>query len=542
MKKRTIFGLVFLLLLTSTLMLVFDIKQAKSSEPPFLEWDRAYGGTNYDGAHSVVQTLDGGYVVVGVTKSFGAGGYDFWLVKTDCYGNMEWNKTYGGVSNDHAASVMQTGDGGYVITGHTYSFGVGSADFWLIKTDELGNMQWNQTYGGTSYDVAWSLMQTSDGGFVLAGQTYSFGSGWSNAWLVKTDEFGNMEWNQTYGRKNYDYVISFVQTSDGGYALAGRVASQQGFGDGDFWLVKTDSSGNVQWDKTYGGTGEETAHSVVQAIDGGFALTGLTNSLGAGGFDTWLVKTDSNGEMEWNQTYGGANDDWAHSVVQTGDEGYALAGYSVSFGVGAADFWSVNTDKFGNMEWNETYGGSNEDMAYSLAQTTDGGYVLAGFTESFGAGTRDFWLIKLAPLKISATIDVDPNTLNLKSKGEWVTAYIELPEGYDVADINVSSLMLNDTVLVDPDAPTLIGDYDEDGVPDLMVKFDRSEVAAYVLANVNLTKLYEERFMTITLTVTGYLNDDTMFQGSNTIKVIFIHRWLMAKLVRYEMYMQRFWS
>jgi predicted GH43/DUF377 family glycosyl hydrolase len=163
-----------------------------------------------------------------------------------------------------------------------------------------------------------------------------------------------------------------------------------------------------------------------------------------------------------------------------------------------------------------------------------GGSDPAGGTERIGLATS---YLPYMPVEV----DFNPNSLSLRSMGEWITGYIELPEGYDVADINVSSLMLNDTVLVDPDAPTLIGDYDEDGVPDLMVKFDRSEVAAYILANVNVTKIYEERFMTITLTVTGYLNDDTMFQGSNTIKVIFIHRWLMAKILRYEMYMQRFW-
>jgi hypothetical protein len=225
----------------------------------------------------------------------------------------------------------------------------------------------------------------------------------------------------------------------------------------------------------------------------------------------WLVKVDSSGSMEWNQTYGGASDEEAWSVVETTCGGYVIAGQTSSFGAGSFDFWLVWTDADGNMEFNRTYGGANDDMACSMVQTSDGGYAVAGFTESFGtAGSRDFWLIKLAPPKIHATIDIDPGTLNLKSKGKWVTGYIELPEGYDVSDINVSTIMLNGTVPAEL-RPTAIGDYDSDGVPDLMVKFNRTAVSELMLSQ-------SIKYGNVTLTITGELYDGTTFEGSDVIR------------------------
>ncbi len=184
-----------------------------------------------------------------------------------------------------------------------------------------------------------------------------------------------------------------METSEGGYALAGDTSSF-GAGDMDFWLVKTDSDGNEQWNQTYGGADLDSANSMIQTGDGGYAIAGHTSSFGGGGPDFWLVKTDSNGNMHWNQTYGGTNYDFAYSVVQTGDGGYAIAGHTESFGVGAYDLWLVKTDSDGNEEWNQTYGGTDSDSAYSMVQTSSGGYAIAGSTNSFGAGDMDFWLVK----------------------------------------------------------------------------------------------------------------------------------------------------
>jgi hypothetical protein len=356
-------------------------------------WNKTYGGTSYDYASSVVHTSDGGYVLAGYTSSYGAGGDDFWLVKTSSAGIVQWNKTYGGTSYDRASSVVQTSDGGYAIAGYTSSYGAGDYDFYLVKTNAAGTMQWNKTYGGTSDEYAYSVVQTGDGGYALAGGTYSYGAGIYDFWLVKTDAAGTMLWSKTYGGAYPDSASSVVQTSDGGYALAGYTYSY-GAGSLDFWLVKTDSAGTLQWNKTYGGTSYDYASSVVHTSDGGYVLAGYTSSYGAGINDFWLVKTDSAGTLQWNKTYGGTSDEYANSVVQTGDGGYALAGSTYSYGAGSLDFWLVRTDLFGNALWNKTYGGANDDSAYSVVQTVDGGYAIAGSTYSFGVGV-DFWLVKV---------------------------------------------------------------------------------------------------------------------------------------------------
>jgi len=411
MKRKMVSALTLTLLFIGMLTLAFNIQPVKAefSEPPDTEWNKTYGGTDYDSPYSVVQTNDKGYAIAGYTYSFGTGSYDLWLVKTDASGNMQWNRTYGGTGGEEADSVVQTTDGGYALAGSTDSFGAGGVDVWLVKTDWAGNMQWNKTYGGASSDWASSVVQTSDGGYAIAGETYSFGAGDGDFWLVKTDSAGTMQWNKRYDRTPFeitfysDSAFSVVQTSDGGYAIAGGTGPFA-LPDVDFWLVKTDAAGTMQWNKRYGGTNWDVAYSVVQTSDGGYAIAGVTESFGAGYKDFWLVKTDSAGTMQWNKTYGEGSWDAAHSVVQTNDEGYALVGETLSYRPERShfDFWLVKADENGNMQWNKTYGGTDDDRAYSVVQTSDGGYAIAGGTESFGAGHGDFWLIKLAGL--SATI------------------------------------------------------------------------------------------------------------------------------------------
>jgi hypothetical protein len=361
-------------------------------------WSQTYGGTDNDVAHSLVATSDGGYAIAGITDSVGDvwGDYGVLLVKTDSSGNMEWNRTYGKFYSglmDHSpiqacsCSLVATSDGGYAIAGQK------GVDAWLVKTDAFGYMEWNQTYSGEASGHAFSLVQTSDGGYALAGDTGSFGAGGSDYWLIKTDADGNMQWNQTYGGTKYDTGCSLVATSDGGYAIVGDTFSSDSVGT-DALLVKTDASGNMEWNQTYGGYYSEYAYSVVETADGGYAIAGQTHSYGAGSTDFWLVKTDAFGYMEWNQTYGGVRGEYAFSLVQTSDGGYAIAGLTESFGAGPYNYWLVKTDAFGYMEWNQTYSGEGLALDFSLVQTSDGGYALAGSTESFGAGGKDFWLVK----------------------------------------------------------------------------------------------------------------------------------------------------
>jgi hypothetical protein len=377
-------------------------------------WSRTYGGAGYDVTWSVVQTGDGGYALAGWTDSYGVGGRDFWLVKTDAVGNMQWNNTYGLHANDeYACSVVQTGDGGYALVGYTFSYGAGYSDFWLVKTDASGTAQWVKTYGGTGYDYGLSVVQTMDGGYALAGRTNSYGAGDYDFWLVKTDSAGTALWNKTYGGTSHDGTWSMIQTVDGGYALAGQTFSF-GAGDSDFWLVKTDSAGTMQWDKTYGGAGwEGGAQSMIQTVDGGYALAGETTSYGDVHGDFWLVKTDSAGNCQWNKTYAGANEDDAHSVVQASDGGYAIAGDAYSYVTTSADIWLVKTDSAGNLQWSKTCGGTDGDSAYSLVQAFDGGYTLAGYTYSSGAGQSDAWLVKTDVEMGLARTGLTNNTITL---------------------------------------------------------------------------------------------------------------------------------
>jgi TolB-like protein len=354
---------------------------------------RTYGGTSWDLAYSVQQTSDGGYIMTGGTTSFGAGSGDILLIKTDAFGNVQWAKTYGGTHSEWVESVQQTSDGGYIVAGGTRSFGAGGLDIFLIKTDANGNIIWAKTYGGTNDDFTFSVQQTSDGGYIVAGFAESFGAGGGDIFLIKTDANGNIIWAKTYGGAGDDRAFSVQQTSDGGYIVAGWTES---FGAGirDILLIKTDAFGNVQWAKTYGGTGDDYALSVLQTSDGGYILAGYTRSFGAGWGDVFLVKTDANGNVQWAKTYGGTWWEQARSVQRTSDGGYILAGTTTSFGAGGNDILLIKTDAFGNVHWAKTYGGLGDEGASSFQQTSDGGYIVTGLTHSFGAGNWDIFLVK----------------------------------------------------------------------------------------------------------------------------------------------------
>jgi FlaG/FlaF family flagellin (archaellin)/predicted secreted protein len=344
------------------------------SEAPPTEWNKTYGGTTDESANQVVQTTDGGFLIFATTNSFGSGGTDVWMIKTDYQGNVLWNRTYGELGDEAAeGELVPTSDGGYAFAGTTREDLSHNPHFWLVKVDGNGEASWSRIY---TEGYPHCLVQTGDGGYALAGHNYQY----NDIILVKTDSYGNYQWQQGFGSGESTGII---QTEDGGFVLGG-------YSTGGAFLIKTDISGSQVWRKEYGAYGLAYAFSLVRTSDGGFALAGDT------GGDFMLVRTDINGTMLWVESYGGTGYDQCLSMVQTSDGGFALAGMTTSFGNGA-QFWLVKTDDVGDHEWNQTYGGPNYDEAHSVIQTTDGSYLLAGQTYSYGAGGTDVWLIKVAP-------------------------------------------------------------------------------------------------------------------------------------------------
>ena len=351
---------------------------------------KTFGGYSSETGRSVLQTSDGGYILLGTTQSFGAGLSDFWLIKVNSRGIEEWSKTFGGSEHDRGYSVDQTDDGGYIITGETYSFGSGYNDVWLIKADSEGNEEWSKTFGGSNLDRGSSVHQTTDGGYIIVGYTSVYGHD-LEGWLIKTDAFGNQMWEKKFGWTGRDSGSSVRQTLDGGYIVTGVY----GVGaENDLWLLKTNSSGAEMWDRMMGSSYYDVGYSVEETNDGGFIVVGATKSTGSGKDSIWLIKTNSTGIELWSEIFGGEDSDVGYSVTETSDGGFILVGSTESFGNGLSDVWLIKTDLNGNSEWIKTFGGYGSDVGYSVTETSDGGFILVGSTESFGSGSSDLWMIK----------------------------------------------------------------------------------------------------------------------------------------------------
>ncbi len=388
-KNTPIICIIAIVCLLSFVLVVFDANAT-------VQWSQTYSFGINDRSRALAQTSDGGYIMAGFTQFSNETIHHAMMVKADSSGNLQWNKTIGGTLQSDAFSVLQTNDGGYALAG---IMNVSSERFWLLKADSSGNTLWSQTYGGPFNEELYAMTQTSDGGYALAGCTTSFGSGSQpDLWLVKTDANGTAQWSQRYGTLGNDAAYSVVQTSDGGYVMAGQTNTSS------CWLVKTDSVGAIQWNSTFGdGISTSTGMSVVPTSDAGYALAVNTNSTASGSYDFMFIKTDASGSMLWNKTYGGSSDDNPRAIVQSAEGGYALTGSTQSFGAGGRDVWVVKTDSSGNMQWNQTIGGTNNDMANAIIRTNDGGYAVAGSTQSYGLTNTAFFLIKMDNTDPSAT-------------------------------------------------------------------------------------------------------------------------------------------
>jgi hypothetical protein len=361
-----------------------------SSLPAQITFQRTYGGAKYDIGYSVQQTADGGYIIAGSTSSFGASMFDAYLIKTDAVGDTQWTRTLGDGYWDDAYSVQQTNDGGYIASGG----GLGSYAACLAKLNANGDTQWTRAYRDRTY--ASSVEQTADGGYVLAGETGSADGGNGDIYLARTDARGDTLWTRTFGDTNSNWANSVRQTKDGGFVAACHTGSVS-TGYTNIYLVRTDANGDTLWTKVYSHQyGFDEGNSVQQTADGGYIIAGQTDTRSANRDDAYLIKTDADGDTLWTGTYGGRDFENYRSIQNTADGGYIIAGETQSISAKSfnTDVYLVKTDVQGRPEWTRTFGASGWDDAYSVQQTSDGGYIVAGSTSSFGAGSSDVYLIK----------------------------------------------------------------------------------------------------------------------------------------------------
>ncbi len=359
-------------------------------------FQKTFGGTNDDEGITLALTADGGSIIGGTTQSFGAGNLDIYIIKLNACGYTEWTKTYGGTNLERGTGILQTMDGGFIISGYTLSFGAGNLDYLLIKTDYLGNVQWSNSYGLSGADYPRAIQQTPDGGYIIGGVTTSIGAGSNDYGIFKVDESGALQWNKSYGNSASDFLHDLDVTPDGGFILSGYRRDYIA-GNNQAYLIKTDSTGNVQWAKTYSGSVRENAQSIT-VTDNGYLISGITNSFGAGNYDIMLINLDSMGNIIWSNAYGGALDDFGNDAVLTPSGEIYILGTTLSYGSGGSDLYLMKIDSTGTVLSAAAIGEVGDEAVWGAGNkmklTQDGNILIAGWTNSMGAGLNDVYLIK----------------------------------------------------------------------------------------------------------------------------------------------------
>lgn len=368
------------------------IIQTVSSQITF---ERTYGGVYYDIGLSVAQTFDGGYVITGITAAnISPGERNAYLIKTDATGDTTWTTNYGTDGFlDEGWSVAQTSDSGYILAGLTRSFGLGEPNVYLVKTDPYGDTLWTNTFGGLAADWGGEVKQTNDGGYIIAGSKGIYGMSATDVYLIKTDVNGDTLWTKGIGGSDYDHGLSVLQTSDDGYVVLGSTYDNLST-DVDIYIIKTDSVGDTLWTKRYGGAGGFYGESIIQTSDSGYILTGRFLPSSAGAWDIIVIKTDSHGDSLFTKYYGGDGRDWGNSIAPTENGGYVIAGTTDGSGSGSDDVFLIRATATGDTLWTKTFGGSENEEGQCVIATGDGGFAISGQTFSFGSGGGDAYLIK----------------------------------------------------------------------------------------------------------------------------------------------------
>lgn len=428
-------------------------------QAPVIEWQKCYGGSGNDRPGSIVQLMNGDFVVCGITDSNDGdvsglhGLSDYWITRLDQIGNIVWQKCYGGSFQDFAISVVETYDYGLIVCGQAASFDGNVTgnhsippryDAWVLKLDSSGNLQWQKCYGGSDDETGYNIIQTSDSGYAVAGWTTSndgdvsgnHSTDTADVWLIKLDSVGTLQWQRCYGGTNEDKAYSIIQTPDGGFALTGYTLSNNGDVSGnhdstsdDIWLLKVDNSGSIEWQKCIGGTAHEAGQQIIQTTDNDFLIVGVTTSSNGdvngnhGMFDFWLVNLDSTGNLISQRCYGGTNIDEGYSIAKNNSGGYVLGGSSYSndgdvsgnHGVNKNDYWVVGIDSIFNLEWQRCYGGSENEFFRGVISTYGDGFLAYGETRSNNGDVSghhqplyagDYWVVKLSAPYV---IVQDPN-------------------------------------------------------------------------------------------------------------------------------------
>jgi len=412
---------------------------------PSISWQKSMGGSLVEFEQDSIQTTDGGYIYVGMTTSTDGdvtgnhGNGDYWVVKVSSIGDIQWEKCLGGSDYDAATTIQQTTDGGYIVAGYTYSTdgdvtgNHGNGDFWVVKLSSNGAIQWQKCLGGSNFDYANSIRQTTDGGYIVAGYTFSTDGdvsgnhGNGDFWVVKLSSNGAIQWQKCFGGSNSDYARDIQKTLDGGYLVVGYTYSNNGdvsgnHGDADYWVVKLSCSGTLQWQKCLGGGSTDWSNSAFQTTDSGYIVAGGTYSTDGdvrgnhGSSDYWVVKLSNNGNIQWQRCFGGKNDEWVTSIHQISSGGYIVGGgtYStdddVRWNHGQSDAWILKLSSNGNIQWQRCLGGSLSDWSMSSQMTSDGGYGIGGSSYSDNGdvsgnhGLEDYWVVKLGGIAADFTI------------------------------------------------------------------------------------------------------------------------------------------
>lgn len=465
----------------SLTLAVFFLCLAAHSQAPEIQWQKNIGGSLYDIGTYLVQTPDGGYMVGGTVSSNDGditsnhGQSDCLIIKTDANGTIEWQKAYGGTGNESFRSIAPTSDGGYIFSANASSNdgdvtgNHGASDMWIVRINAIGDIQWQKTYGGSNNDSSGFVSQTSDGGYIVSGIVTStdgdvFGhhGGLRDCWVAKLNNVGTIVWSRTLGGSSDEAVAyKILETSDGGFIFVSYTSSNNGNvignnGDYDAWVVKLFSNGFTQWQKCYGGSGGELATDIIVASDGGYIISGASNSNDLPGIDNhggmcyWILKIDTLGNIQWQKSYGSSGLGHAMSVKATTDGGYIVGGYinrgdfDVTGHHGNLDAWLIKLDVSGTMQWQKSFGGSGEDSSEYIIQTQDGGFAFTGGTRSSDGdvttnhGVSDIWIVKLSEEELS----------NANFQKEAITIYPNPNRGKFTIDYNEGNLMGNEVIII----------------------------------------------------------------------------------------------